>query len=226
MKLTFLGTGAADWDFSKRDETPGFRRFSSALVNGELLIDPGPHVFDAFEKFDIAPGSIKYIINTHPHSDHFNLDTLHSLEALGAKFIELESGEEKSVGDYKISTDAGNHATVDRVVHFIIDDGEKKLFYGLDGAWLLYEEYRAIKEHRPDLAVLDATIGFVDGDFRIFEHNDLNMVLEMKKTLSPYVKSFCISHMAMTLHTNHETLAKKMSEYGVITAYDGLTLEF
>lgn len=224
MKLTFLGTGAADWDFSKRDEAPEFRRFSSALVNRELLIDPGPHVFDALEKFKLSPSDIKYIINTHRHSDHFDPAVLEKLCSLGAEFVELNSGEEKTIGSYTIRAYAGNHATVDKVVHFIIDDGSKKLFYGLDGAWLLYDEFKGIREMRPDLAVLDATIGFIDGDYRIFEHNDLNMVLEMKKTLSPYVKSFCISHMARTLHTDHKTLSEKMSEQGVITAYDGLEL--
>ena len=77
---------------------------------------------------------------------------------------------------------------------------------------------------RPDLAVLDGTVGFRDGDYRIFEHNDLNMVLEMQKTLAPYVGRFCISHMARTLHTDHAALSAAMAAHGVITAYDGLEL--
>ena len=40
MELLFLGTGAADWNISKRVEGEFFRRFSSALVDGALLIDP------------------------------------------------------------------------------------------------------------------------------------------------------------------------------------------
>ena len=39
MELLFLGTGAADWNISKRVEGEFFRRFSSALVDGALLID-------------------------------------------------------------------------------------------------------------------------------------------------------------------------------------------
>ena len=50
MELLFLGTGAADWNISKRVEGEFFRRFSSALVDGALLIDPGPHIFDFAEK--------------------------------------------------------------------------------------------------------------------------------------------------------------------------------
>ena len=68
-------------------------------------------------------------------------------------------------------------------------------------------------------------IGDVDGDYRIFEHNNLNMVLEMQKTLSPYVERFCISHMAMTLHTNHAELSEKMAAHDVLTAFDGMETE-
>ena len=50
MKLTFLGTGAADWNINSYDAMPFFRRNSSALIDGTLLIDPGPHVFHFAEK--------------------------------------------------------------------------------------------------------------------------------------------------------------------------------
>lgn len=36
----------------------------------------------------------------------------------------------------------------------------------------------------------------------------------------------CISHMARTLHTDHQTLANEMDNLGIETAYDGMTVEF
>lgn len=63
------------------------------------------------------------------------------------------------------------------------------------------------------------------GDYRIFEHNDLNMVIEMKASLSKYVKRFIISHMARTLHTSHQKLVGRMKQYGIDVAYDGYELE-
>ena len=129
------------------------------------------------------------------------------------------------MGKYTVRAYAANHSTATSPVHFIITDGEKTLFYGLDGAWLLYTEVQAIKQFRPDFAVLDATVGFTEGDYRIFEHNNLYMVLEMKKSLEKYIGSFCISHMARTLHTDHETLSEKMSRHGVTVAYDGMETE-
>lgn len=224
MQILFLGTGAADYDARHRDLL-GYRRNASALVDGALLIDPGPCVFDALETFDVRAEDIRYVINTHPHSDHFNKETLAALEALGAEFIPFSAGEVKTVGGYEITATAANHATAISAVHFIIDDGEKKLFYGLDSAWLLYDEVQKIIENKIDLAVLDATIGFVEGDYRIFEHNNLNMVIEMKKTLAPYVRRFAISHMARTLHTDHETLVRDMKAHGIEVACDGLVLD-
>ncbi len=226
MKITFLGTGAADWQEGKTKESGELRRFSSALIDDVLLIDPGPHVFDALREFNIDAKKIRYIINTHDHSDHFCIDTVKKLESSGAVFCDFSDGDSKKIGNYTVNAYKGNHATCAKTVHFIIADGPDTLFYGLDGAWLCYEEFMAIKELKPDLAVLDATVGDADGDYRIFEHNNLNMVIEMKKSLDAYVKKFCISHMAKTLHTDHSELSKKMRKHDIIVAYDGLTLRF
>ena len=52
------------------------------------------------------------------------------------------------------------------------------------------------------------------------------MVLEMKKTLEPYIERFCISHLARTLHSSHEDVAENMKKYNVEVAYDGYETEF
>ena len=90
MKIQFLGTGAADYDESHR-HLSGYRRNASALIDGALLIDPGPCVFDALEAFGVRAEDIRYVINTHPHSDHFNKETLAALEAQGTVMV-TESG--------------------------------------------------------------------------------------------------------------------------------------
>ena len=224
MKITFLGTGAADW-YRKREEMTDFRRFSSALIDEVLLIDPGPQVLDALAEFGKDVARIQYIINTHKHKDHFCEETIRALEAYGASFVDLNDGDCTELGSYTVRAYAGNHSTCEKTVHFIISDGERTIFYGLDGAWLLYEEVQAIKKYQPDFAVFDATIGNVDGDYRIFEHNNLNMILEMKKTLEPYIGRFAISHMARTLHTDHKTLRADMQLHSIAVAYDGWETE-
>lgn len=223
MKITFLGTGAADWNFDEHGSMPEYRRNSSALIDGILLIDPGPDVLNALETFSIDKNKIKYIINTHSHSDHYCKDTVDALS--NAEFFTMRDGEEKEIGSYTISAYKANHSTCDDAVHFIIENNGKKLFYGLDGAWLMYDEIQAIKSKKPDYAVLDATIGNVPGDYRIFEHNNLNMVLEMRLSLMDYVKKFCISHMARTLHGTQKELETDMAPFNIDVAYDGFITE-
>ncbi len=226
MKILFLGTGAADWPIKRPEGCGEFRRMSSALLDGTLLIDPGPQVPEALEAYGCDPSDIKYVLNTHRHGDHYSEKTADLLRARGAVLEDLAAGEEKRLGDYAVRAFAGNHGTCEGTVHFLISDGKSTLFYGLDGAWLLYDEAHAVIEAKPDLAVLDGTLGFTDGDRRIFEHNDLEMVLEMRKTLSPYVGRFCITHMSRFAHTDHETLSAEMAARGILTAYDGLELTF
>ncbi len=223
MKITFLGTGAADWRAADHKEMEGYRRNASALIDDVLLIDPGPDVPDAIESFGIDAGKIRYILNTHRHKDHYCGATFSCFP--GAAFLPLRAGEAATLGKYRVSALAANHGTARCAVHFLITDGEKTLFYGLDGAWLLYDEVAAIQEAKPDLAVLDATVGEQAGDYRVFEHNDLAMARLLKAALAPHVKRFCISHMSRKLHKPHKELAADMAREGIEVAFDGLTLE-
>lgn len=225
MKIQFLGTGAADWGANDKDSKGLNRFFSSALIDGRLLIDPGPHIFLSSEKHGIDLSGVKYIINTHPHGDHLNEDVLDKLEDSGAEFFDMEAGETEEFGGYKVTAYFANHSTCESSKHFIIEKDSKRLFYGLDSAWLMYDEVKAIKENGVDMAVLDATIGDVPGDYRIFEHNNLDMLRIMRETLKPFVKRFVISHMARTLHEEHHILQEKMLKDGFETAFDGWKTE-
>lgn len=223
MKITFLGTGAADWNYDIHKDIEEYRRNSSILIDDCFLVDPGSNVINALDKFDKNIENIKYIICSHKHFDHYNENTVSLLK--NGELISLNSGETKNIGKYIVSAYKANHSTCENAVHFIISDGEKKIFYGLDGAWLLYDEVEAIKKNTVDIAILDATIGGIVGDYRIFEHNNLNMVIEIKSSLEHYVKKWVISHMARTLHTSHEKLVNRMSKYNIDVAFDGLEIK-
>lgn len=223
MKILFLGTGAADYNIQHR-ALDGYRRNSSILIDGTLLIDPGPCVPDALDSFGVDASNIKYVLYTHKHYDHYNEDTLSLLHANGAHSVTIADSENANLGKYRVTALQGNHSVA--VQHFIVDDGKSKLFYGLDSAWLLYNEVRAIKAcGGVNLAVLDGTVGFEKGDYRIFEHCDMDMIITMSNVLKKSAKRICISHMARTLHTDHNTLARAMSEHGIEVAYDGLVTE-
>lgn len=220
MNILFLGTGAADYNPESDINTPGYRRNSSILIDGTLLIDPGPCVIEAIEHFGVDASKIRYVIVTHTHEDHYNEETVKWLEDKGAKLVDIPCEGETVLGSYRITAYAGNHKIP--VKHYIVECGGKRLFYGLDSAWLLYHEIAAIWEKTIDVAILDGTIGFIDGDLRIFEHCNMNMIIEIQKSLKDSVGKFYISHMAKNLHTDHDTLCDAMGKYGIGVAYDGL----
>lgn len=227
MKLHFLGTGAADWDIKTPSAHRNFRRFSSILIDDILLCDPGPCVFE-FEKTMGYPSllrSVTDIICTHRHSDHYAPETVEKLSP--AVFHTVPAWKTLETERHMISAYPANHATAENPVHFVIEsktDG-KRIFYGCDGAWMFYDTYRALMKTTFDVMIFDCTIGDIKGDYRIFEHNNIAMVKEMKDTFSKICPCFVVSHLARTLHEPHEVTAEKLAADGIITAYDNLVME-
>ena len=260
MRLEFLGTGAADFDISKRDEYKEFRRFSSALVNDDLLIDPGPHIFDYAEKTDQPDlfNRVKYVIVTHSHGDHFNVDSIKRLydinpditivgdrvlkERVVSKYPELEALASitpgmmmtETFGDYDITTLPGNHTffAEDATRHYYIVERSsgRKLFYGIDSAWLTVNEWGFLKGKRCDAMIFELTIGDAPGDDRVFSHTNIDMLRVMLQTVRKQKAieqggKIYTTHMARTLHYDHATLAEQLRPMNAIPAYDGMRIE-
>lgn len=87
MQITFLGTAAAtsyplafcQCDFCREARNNGgkdFRKRSSIVINDDLLIDFGPDVVTASLMYNKPLTEIKYILQTHSHSDHFDASHL------------------------------------------------------------------------------------------------------------------------------------------------------
>lgn len=83
MKITVLGTAAAtsmpltfcNCDVCKQSRILGgknIRKRSSIVINDDLLIDMGPDSINACSMYGIDAGKIKYLLQTHSHSDHFD----------------------------------------------------------------------------------------------------------------------------------------------------------
>lgn len=261
MKLTFLGTGAADWDIHAYVPGQAFRRFSSALVNEDLLIDPGPHIFHFAEQTGTPDlfQQVKNIIVTHSHPDHFTPETVARLcvgrdctlwadtacmrkliRALGEetaaqiRFVETKLNRDYTVGGYTVTPLRSNHATDDPDEDtrlYLIEQEGRILYYGCDSAWIPTTAWNVIKTRPVNAMVLELTCGeTARNDWRIFEHNTLEMLELMLVTFRKYnyfapdVK-FYVSHMARTLHTDHDTLVGTLEPLGVTPAFDGFTID-
>ena len=213
MKLLFLGTGAADWSIRSRGEGKFFRRFSSALVDGQLLIDPGPHIFEFAETSgtpDLFRG-VTDIIVTHSHSDHFVPATVlricaeadHPVRLWGSAAIfrafdgtapdavlpgmmPLETLRSAAVGKYTVLPCRSNHGFLmegEQTYNYIVSDGERSFFYGTDSGWIMYDTWLAIKKARPNAVIFECTLGDVWGDDRVFGHTSIPMIEIMLRTM-------------------------------------------
>ncbi|MGL6173647.1 MAG: MBL fold metallo-hydrolase [Cellulosilyticaceae bacterium] len=83
MKITFLGTGAATaaplpfcnckiCKCARLLKGKDVRKRASILINDDLLIDLGPDAVSACMQYDKDLTQVKYILQTHAHSDHFD----------------------------------------------------------------------------------------------------------------------------------------------------------
>jgi phosphoribosyl 1,2-cyclic phosphate phosphodiesterase len=87
VKLTFLGTAAATsyplafckCDICNQARLNGgkdLRKRSSLLINDDLLIDLGPDIVSASFAFHFSVAEIRFWLQTHAHSDHFDASLL------------------------------------------------------------------------------------------------------------------------------------------------------
>ena len=255
MKITFLGTGAADWKIEQRVEGEFFRRLSSALIDDDLLIDPGPHIFDFCEKNNCEGlfDNVTDIIVTHSHGDHFNAETVRRLcekkprrifcnertaERIPEEFKEcvtvVEFKNEYAAGEYKITPLNANHsvnAGGEKALMYVIEGKGKGIFYGCDTAWIPYESWAVMKTKKFDCMVFEVTLGDVVGDSRIFEHNNIPMTQIMVQTVrtSKILNKnaiLCATHFSRYTHEDHGKLAARLGEFGMIASYDGYYTKF
>lgn len=232
-----------------------WRRLSSVLVDNRILIDCGSTVTGAMKTFGINLQQITDILITHTHSDHLSIDTLGSLlmmrkpgssldiwghkEALakipsmeGLKRHPLKAGSVFYIGDTKIQALEANHIverSKEKALHFLFRGKGTQWLYATDGAWFLKPTWIRLCKAKLDMIVWDATIGEVEGDYRIFEHNSLAMIRLMSSTLKKQGilnedAHILLTHMALTLHTSHAELEKSLSVEGIRPAYDGLCI--
>lgn len=259
-KLLFLGTGAADWNEKTDWERADFRGFTSLLLDETILIDISSGCFsfvDRFGKPDLLK-QVDTVFITHSHGDHFQSSCLKrlctenrdrvitlygdsSLEALlpdcdNLRFVPLDGRfqTECTCHGYHVTALRANHCTERRqeqALHYYFK-GEKSLFIGFDGGWLMADTWEFLLKHPIDVYVMDSTCG--DGcrnNFRNFSHNN--------PLMRDLIRDTCVengvlnehsvilqTHVAKTLNPPHKELAEQSAQKGYLTAYDGMEYRF
>lgn len=255
VNVTFLGTCACDFSPKLENEFKDkfdydARRASSILIEERYLIDAGNHILDSLRISNTQLDKITNIFITHLHDDHFDLDniiqiakqTKSKLRLWVRENARIEKNEafeivkmtpykryEVEKGVYITGLDA-NHDTNSCPQHLLVEINDKKVFYGCDGAWLLANTYNLLRGSNLNVAILDATIGDYEGDYRIAEHNSIPMIrimlptLKNEKIITEKTKLY-LSHIAPSLHKSHYEIEQIANELGANVAYDGLKIE-
>ena len=255
IKIRFLGTCAADYSPRLADECRDrydldARRSSAALINGRYLIDCGEHILDEFRISGEDMAAVTDLFVTHLHADHYNPEHIKIIASKKKEPLRVWVRENavlpdipnthimrmKDLETYKIDEYTSvtgleaNHDQRTSPQHLLFECGGKKLFYGLDGGWLLNGTYNYLKRAALDMLVLDCTVGDYVGDFRMGEHNSIPMIRLMLASFKTFKITkddtlVYLSHVAPSLHKPHKETAEALIKENMHLAYDGLTVE-
>lgn len=148
----------------------------------------------------------------------------------GAEIHPMILGETYELSeDFKVTGLPANHDPRYFPQHLLIEADDQKIFYGMDGGWLLFDTYQRLKKQKLDLMILDCTVGDYVGDQRLTEHNSLPMIRVMLPSLKTVGAIddhtvIYIDHLAVTLHRSHEKTVEICQKDGIHVAYDGLVI--
>ncbi len=220
MKLQFIGTGAADFDWSRYGEK-GILGSCATLIDDHILLDCGTTAAKALERFNIDPEKITDVVITHNHSDHFDPEVLKMLadgrklrlyaseEVCGkvCDFCEtfpVHHGKIFMVGDYRFTALPADHPVEDPAEEtflYVIEHDCKTLLYALDTANITGAALNLIGDRFFDGIVWDATCANDANLWMDFYHSNPVAFRKIRKsfTVLGKMKSSCkviFSHRA------------------------------
>ena len=193
MEVLLLGTGAADGipnpfcrcptcsDHRARGE---LRTPTSVLVDGQLLIDPGPEAPRQVSRYGRDLVGLEAVLAGHAHSDHLDPALLMHrgwvtqtpLHVVGPEpvvawsrqwldgphpisFTTVTAGDELEVAGYQVTVLAANHEAFGEAVCYRIEDATASLLYLSDTGLLPQTTLDRLAGRRADLVLLEETFG-------------------------------------------------------------------
>lgn len=198
MEILMLGTGAAAGipnvfctcatcaDYRERSE---LRTPTSILIDGCLLVDPGPESPRQVSRYGRDLSGCMGVLAGHAHDDHLDPALLMhrawvSEDALtfagpapvievsqrwldpeqsAVQFITLTAGDVIAIGGYRIEALAANHEAYGEALLYRISDASSSLLYLTDTGTLPEATLTALTGRRVDLVLLEETFGTAEG---------------------------------------------------------------
>ena len=158
---------------------------------------------------------------------------LTSDEAAEINLTPVEVMDKWETGGATVTALPANHLTTgnEQPLHYVFEKDGKSLFYGCDGGWFMARTWEYMRKIKLDAIVLDATVGDDAGNFRIGTHNSIPMLKIINAALlqNGIMDENGVriaNHIAPSVYKmTHAETANALAELGMVTAYDGLTLE-
>lgn len=275
MKIVYLGTGAAEGvpslfcncDFCQTARLSGTVRSRSQVLIDNLSVDFPPDAFYHAARFGQDFSSIRYLLVSHSHMDHFYaqdfilrgykyaaaikepvLDIYANAEVLeifregtrrelraeiaaSIRLHEIAPFQTIQFGGFMVHTMKARHTSRDPMLFLIEKDG-KRVLHLHDTGKLPEEDYEFLARTGGascDLITFDCTFLWgetqegarhmgLDENLRTFERL-CSIGLADKHTKK------VITHFSHNAAPTEESLARAEREYGMIAAYDGMTVE-
>lgn len=211
MDVLLLGTGAADGipnvfcrcdtctDYRLRGE---LRTPTSVLVDGRLLIDPGPEAPRQVTRYGRDLADLRAILAGHAHDDHLDPSLLMHrswvsstpLEMCGpepvvtivgkwldpaqraVRLCQVSAGDRFELAGYQVLALPANHHAFGEALCYRITDGASTLLYLTDTGPLAASALDALSGSRVDLVLLEETFGPVTD--RSEQHHHLRSFAE------------------------------------------------
>ncbi len=165
-------------------------------------------------------------------------DAVFSFYPIGASardnlnFIDATLYQKMRVGRYSVTPIRANHALEQVGLNYIIEDGNSSLLYLVDSGLPLPEtmEYLLSLEHSFDCVVMDGTMGCCPPGTHP-QHMCFAENIVLKEQLfgcgcADTHTQFIVTHISHNHAGLHEDIERTLSPHGIITAYDGITVQF
>jgi phosphoribosyl 1,2-cyclic phosphodiesterase len=242
---------------AREEGGPERRARAAVLVDGCLLIDLGPDVISSAVRLNLYLGAVGTVLITHRHSDHWLPDNLHwrepgfaatpvaPLSVYGpedavadvAPYLDrtvaldvraVTGGDQWRAGRYTITAVPATHGsgTLEPLL-YVVDDGERRLFYATDTSSLGEEAWEVLRSlGSMDAVLLDETSGLRSGGSG---HHGLAKYAETQARLraegvTREGTQMIAHHFSHNGGLTHAELVERLQPAGVTVSYDGLVV--
>lgn len=261
MEVLLIGTGAADGipnvfcrcatctDYRARGE---LRTPTSILVDGRLLVDPGPESPRQVTRFGRDLTGLQAILVGHAHDDHLHPSLLMHRswvtaaplrftgpapavavarawldpEQTSVEFSAVTAGDRFELAGYQVLAVLANHEALGEALCYRIDDGSASLLYLTDTGSLPEATMDALAGQRVDLVLLEETFGHAVG--KGDQHHNL---ADFASTVAALREGGVVdaATSVVAIHIGHDNpplaeLRAELGRYGAQALGDGTVL--